>query len=249
MPDRANIARSGPLLSFALTFLREAENAGLQVRLMGSLAVEYRCSHMAGFEEAAHTPKDIDLVCTRASYEGTHRRLEGEGLTSNREIEAASEGRRAIFLSADGSLLVDLFAGELEFCHRLDVEKRIAVDAVTLPLADLLLLKLQRVELRPEDRDDVARILCQFPVGEHDGEMINVGRMREVLAGDWGFWRTATANLPSPSDPSWPAKAAERAAGIRRDLDSAPKTLRWKIRSWIGGRLKWYRDVEQPNFF
>ena len=59
---------------------------------------------------------------------------------------------------------------EMLMCHRLDFRKRISVDPRTLPLADLLLTKLQIVETNPKDMTDMATILFDHAIGEQDGE-------------------------------------------------------------------------------
>ncbi|MBI2237176.1 MAG: hypothetical protein HYU54_01440, partial [Actinobacteria bacterium] len=41
------------------------------------------------------------------------------------------------------------------------------------------------------------------------------------------------------------AVARERAAGLRRALEGAPKSLRWKVRARVGERVSWYQEPEE----
>jgi len=75
-----------------------------------------------------------------------------------------------------------------------------------------------------------------------------------LCADDWGFWRTVTGNLKLTGSylDGYPQLTAEdrqvvrqRIAELMALIDAAPKSSKWKLRSKIGERVKWYKDVEE----
>jgi hypothetical protein len=97
-------------------------------------------------------------------------------------------------------------------------------------------------------------LLREHPIGDTDTETINAGIIARTLADDWGFWRTVTGNLKLLDQEldHYSGLATEnrqvvhqRILELRKRIDDQPKTLRWKLRSNIGERVKWYKDVEE----
>ncbi len=70
---------------------------------------------------------------------------------------------------------------------------------LTLDAVDILLSKLQIVELNEKDARDIFQLLAGLPVGPASRRRRAVGldtdRFGQVLAADWGWWRTVTGNL------------------------------------------------------
>jgi hypothetical protein len=242
----------------ALDLIAQAQQSGLTVRLLGSVAVRLRfeATGMTMFTDK-RTYKDADLVCSNTDYNSVRQLVLSLGFESDRELEVATEGKRLLFRSYGHPFSFDLFVDELDFCHRLEVHDRISIDPLTLPIADLLLSKLQRVDLRPADRQDVAVLLAAFPLGDSDGDQINVMRITSLLSVDWGFCRTVLTNLQEPEpyfDHEWLEPAAiERVttslAELRKAIVAAPKTWRWKLRNLAGERISWYHTVDSTDIF
>jgi hypothetical protein len=142
---------------------------------------------------------------------------------------------------------------ELEFGARLDRLPH------TIDATDLLLSKLQIVELNAKDLHDIASLLASLPVSEGDEPgTIGLNRFGEVVRGDWGWWRTATGNLerlaagdagPAVDLEAWasecPFDAAAQARRLREFADEVPKTRRWKLRARVGERKRWYQLPEE----
>jgi hypothetical protein len=70
-----------------------------------------------------------------------------------------------------------------------------------------------------------------------------------LLARDWGFHRTATANLQALRSSAEAGNGGGRLAGDRAGallaaIDAAPKSVRWRARARLGERLQWWQDVD-----
>ena len=99
----------------------------------------------------------------------------------------------------------------LTMCHTLDFRPSFGSLPLTVDAVDVLLSKLQIVELNEKDARDILHLLSGVPVsGERarraagGGTVIDTDRFAKLLGADWGWWRTVTGNLDK-----LPALAAE----------------------------------------
>ena len=99
---------------------------------------------------------------------------------------------------------VDVLVDNLEMCHRFEFGDRLAASSPTLPLAELLLSKLQVVKINRKDVLDALVLLAEHPLGPGRRRTrratraqgaINVPRILSFTSNDWGWWRTVTGNL------------------------------------------------------
>ncbi len=131
-------------------------------------------------------------------------------------------------------------------CHDLAFSRRLVLNPQTLPAADLLLSKLQIVEMTDRDVLDTLAILSDQPMSEGDEAGINLHRVAQVCGGDWGWWRTTTVNLEKVT--TWVGglgEGREPAVRLRRFLDDVPKSPRWRARAILGDRKRWYDLPEE----
>lgn len=231
--------------------------AGLTLRLVGSMAILRRCPNHAVLASRERDYRDLDFAGRKKELRDIHDLLTRLGYVENREVFVVSEGARAIFASASNGVHVDVFYEKLDFCHAIPLDIRLQVDPATLPLAELLLGKLQIVKITEKDLVDMIALLLEHKLGERDGDTINAGRIAKLCAEDWGLWRTTTLNLEklprfaanSPKlDGDQKARVVASIDELRRRLDAEPKPLAWRIRARIGDRVKWYNEVEEIRF-
>jgi hypothetical protein len=162
---------------------------------------------------------------------------------------------------------VDVLVDRLEMCHRFDFADRLVFSRPTLPLAELLLSKLQIVKINRKDVLDALVLLAEHPLGQDDGApdsahgmgSINVPRILTFTSSDWGWWRTVTGNLEKLAQYLTTELRAEdldvgravrfdpvsQVASLRRAIDEAPKSARWKLRARVGDRVPWYAEPEE----
>jgi hypothetical protein len=135
------------------------------------------------------------------------------------------------------------------------MDKRLALDDLTLPLAELVLTKLQIVELNEKDQLDLFSLFLNYEVGSSDEEEINGRYIAEVCAEDWGLWRTCTGNLDRLSaavdldglSSGDRATVRRRLATVAQFMGERHKSLKWRARSAIGERVQWYELPEEPQ--
>ena len=176
------------------------------------------------------------------------------GYVADRQVALATDGQHRFFVHPETRLGVDVYFDQMNYCHPVVFEGRLRADPNTLPLAELLLAKMQIVQLTEKDIKDTIVLLLEHQVGDTDDETVNAGRITEVLSHDWGFWYTMTSNLEKVGerlplyaviDEEAKALVKHRIAALAERIESAPKDLRWKLRARVGTRRQWYQDVEE----
>jgi hypothetical protein len=236
----------------ARRLVEAADEAGLRVRLIGGAAVRLHGGsdlHPAFMREV----RDIDLVTGKGDGRRAEAFLEAQGYVANRTFNAMHGARRLLFYDERNARQVDVFINTFEMCHVLPVGEHLDRDPLTLPLADLLMTKLQIVTLNAKDRSDAYAIVLGHELGAGDAERIDAGRIAELCARDWGLYRTSQLNferllaaLPeSGIDDASQALVAERIAGIVTAVESTPKSVKWKARARVGDRVRWYEEPDE----
>jgi hypothetical protein len=232
-----------------------AKAEGVLLRLLGALAFHIHCPKFSYMQEMlGRTFTDIDF----ASYRQESSRITDLFTKLGYQYDArvrALFGSRLVFNETSGTNRhCDVFLDKLEFCHDVDFEGRLEVDDPTVPLAELLLEKMQIVKLNQKDAIDTIMLLREHEIGKSDDDTINADHLARLTARDWGLWKTVTMNLENV------AKTAQnfekltdqdkkdlnsKITALRSRIDGEPKTRGWKMRSQIGERKKWYRDVDE----
>lgn len=236
----------------AVALVDEAGARGQVLRLVGSTGIRLHCPPAAAALDRLGRPaKDIDVVCRHEDRKGLRRLLEERGWEVDRDLLVAMEGRRYAFRHATSGLELDVFVDRLEFCHTIELRDRLGARDVTVPVEDLLLQKLQIVRQTVTDRMDASAVLATHPVaaGSAQGpEAIDATYVAGLLARDWGFHHTATANLAALRDGAAgngaAATVAERAGALLAAIQAAPKSVRWRARARVGERMQWWQDVD-----
>jgi hypothetical protein len=235
--------------------IKASDQAGILLRVIGSLAFQMHCPQF-GYLQAAmgRAYTDIDFGAYGKQTKQVQAMMAGLGYVENREVFIASEGERAIYDKPDKGLHVDIFYEKLDFCHAIYWAGRLEVDSPTIPLAELLLEKMQIVQINEKDVIDTIMLLLEHPLGDEDKETINIKRAAMLCANDWGLWRTTTMNLDkvrqlaqgySQLTPEQKSKVVLQVDEALARLKNEPKSLAWRMRDRVGDRVKWYKDVDE----
>jgi hypothetical protein len=235
--------------------LKASDNAGIILRVIGSLAFQIHCQKF-GYLQAAmgRAYTDIDFAAYQKQTKEIQAMMAGLGYQENREVFIVSEGDRAIFERPELGLHVDVFYEKLDFSHVIHWKDRLEIDRPSIPLAEMLLEKMQIVQINEKDVIDTIMLLLEHPLGDIDNETINIKLIAEICSNDWGLWRTTTRNLEKVRRLAQGYEQLNREekglidAQVKEALkrmDQEPKSFAWRLRARVGDRVKWYKDVDE----
>ena len=229
-----------------------AEREGVALRLLGGVAVRLRAEN--GLQPAFRREyADHDFIAGKGASSATQKLFESLGYAPHTRFNAINGRERLLFFDEERNRQVDVFVGSFRMSHEIPFGKRLTLEPMTIPLAELLVTKLQIVELNEKDVRDALALFHDHPVEERDGDAINGARVAELCAADWGLWRTFTANLSSLPDylgrydlpEGGEQRIAERVERLRERIEEEPKPLKWRMRAKVGDRKRWYELPEE----
>ncbi|MGH2703212.1 MAG: hypothetical protein ACRDJ2_15735, partial [Actinomycetota bacterium] len=230
--------------------LDAADQREVVLRAVGGVAVSLRCPS-ARREPLRRGYKDLDLVGRSGEAGAIGALMADLGYQADREFNVLHGHQRLYFWDAANQRQLDVFIDNFEMCHRLDLKDRLDLERRTLPLADLLLTKLQVVELNEKDVKDAAAILADHDLAP---KAIDSERIVSLLGSDWGWWRTTTENLgklrdyaTSLGDLEEAGAITERLNRLMRRIEETPKSVKWKLRARVGERVRWYDLPEEVD--
>jgi len=240
------------LLARARQAIAAAEKRGVHLRLLGGIAVKAVCASAA---DITLPPDRLDLDF--AVY-GRQRReldnvMESLGYEPHQRFNAFHGRRRLKYSHPEEAVMMDAFVDTFHMCHQLPFANRLELHDFTIPLADLLLSKLQIVQIGERDLRDIYAILYDHELGrEGDVEEVDVDFVASICGDDWGWYKTVTMNIERSIDLVDDFLAGEqqrayvtRARQLREMIEAAPKSLRWQARARIGEARRWYDLPEE----
>jgi hypothetical protein len=238
-----------------LNALAQPENKHMVMRLIGALAFRTHCPQYGFIQDSlGRVFTDIDFASYHTFFKDITRVLPELGYEEDKMVSRLFSEFRLLFHDPVFGRHIDIFFDKLDFSHVLPLKGRLEAETLTLPLAELLLEKMQIAQINEKDVIDSIMLLREHPIGEIDRETINSKIICNLLSGDWGFWRTVTGNLKLISDylNNYSQLSDEDRRVVRSRIDellqrieAAPKSSRWKLRARVGERIKWYKDVEE----
>jgi hypothetical protein len=234
--------------------VRDANARGIPLKLIGGQAVRLLCPL---FPHRARDDQDMDFCCVSSKKRDVIDFFAEEGFLGDRKFNTLHGDRQMYFTTPDGRTSVDVIMDRLNMCHVLEFTDRIDRLPDTLDVCDLLLTKLQVVELNQKDVHDILHLLSGFEVRPGDEpRTLGLDRIGRIVADDWGWWRTVTMNLDKVAHfaeeehsdlvpASRVYEPAAQARELRGRCDDVPKPMRWKLRAKLGDRVQWYRLPEE----
>jgi len=234
----------------AVRILEAANEEGITLRLLGGLAI-YLQSPSATMNEQLKRPyKDLDFV-TLSKYGAKTKALFAKlGYTGNKTFNALHGHQRLLFYDEQNGRQVDIFIDRMQMCHNIDFRSRLDTDKRTLSLADLLLTKLQIVEVNEKDLLDVVALFVDHDVEDTD-RGINSAYISRLVSNDWGLYKTLDLNLNKVKafavERNFPEYVIKRIDTLISNMEAQTKTLAWKARAMVGERVRWYELPEEPR--
>jgi hypothetical protein len=232
-----------------------AASKNITLRAIGAVAFRIHSpGHLVIHTATGRQISDIDLVGYKKQGSEICDLMSQLGYELDKAMLILED--RYFFADKIRRVKADVFLDKLEMCHTIDFSRRLDLDYPTVPLAELLLEKLQIVQIESKDIIDVAMLLSDHALGSGEKDAIDRGYIARLLATDWGFYYTATTNLSKISEavnqiPSIEQSDKERIADnikqLTAEVEAQPKSLGWKARARVGTKRKWYRDVSTPD--
>lgn len=232
--------------------IEQASQRGITIRLLGGLAVKFHCPSAMHRALERHYP-DIDFVITRAYSKEIPKFMTYLGYEPNEKFNILNGEFRMLFYDQTSKRQIDIFMQDFHMCHRVPISRRLTVEEITIPLAELLLTKLQIVQLNEKDLLDIMALLLDHPLGEKDVETINLKVIANLTSQDWGLYKTTSLSLQKTIDfvDTRDMKGEEkkiirsRTQELQRAIEQSPKSVKWKLRAAIGEKIQWYDLPEE----
>ncbi len=270
----AALTRHEQLMAEARRIIDAGNDRGVTLRLTGGLAVRHYAIDLE-FAERHYSDIDlIGLKRQAADVGGVFRDLgylENQHVsmaTANGQLQffmparslesRAHMGKRGHALPVISAIPpsdhIDVFLDAMRMDHAIDFRGRLEINTYAIDPADLFLSKLQIVNLNEKDAHDIITLCKDVYVDfrPHPG-VLDLQHVAEVCGSDWGLYIDVMSNVDTVIDHISDYDLSPRdAARVRRTLELAQdmmtehsKTLRWRLRSRIGKRLRWYSEVEE----
>jgi hypothetical protein len=243
----------------ALGLARGASEAGLGLKLLGGLAVRVICPD---FPPRLRAGQDMDFACMGKGRKKVVDYLERSGCQPDRRFNNLN-GDRQMYFNAPSGRPIDVMVDRLTMCHTLDFRPSFDRLPYTVDAIDVLLSKLQIVELNEKDAWDIFHLLSGVPIsqagqaGQSGTAVLDTDRFARLLGTDWGWWRTVTGNLaklpalaqdkPQLLPPGAEHDPLAQASALEEVAQAAPKGVKWKLRSNVGDRVRWYELPEEVD--
>ncbi len=230
--------RNDQLIAYAKEIIDATARKNLTMRVMGGAAVYIACESIATHPTLAREIGDIDFVAARRDFDALAAVFAAMGW------ELRGKTDRAWTFEKEG-VGADIYDARYRDDHRIDFTARLALASPTLPLADLLLTKLQRKKFGEKEIKDVIALLLDHRVarGEAEGLVLSAVEgqidhlyIAQVTRGDWSLWTTVYDNtialeslLEKYLEPEEAQLVWRRIELIQGDMDLQRKKLPWLL--------------------
>ena len=233
--------------------IESATGSGVVLRVLGGVAVCLQAP-----DEKPLLPRkvgDIDVATRQGGKRGVTEVLTAAGYEADEHFNAFHGSSRLLFYDEANGRKLDVFIGDFSMCHVIPIADRLELDPRTVPLAELVLTKLQIVQLNERDQRDIYNLLYHHEMRAGDSSEIEVDYIASLCARDWGLWRTTKTTvercLTNMESYGLDPEAADRIRGRLKTLwqrvEEAPKSTKWKLRSRVGDRVRWYEEPEEQT--
>ena len=241
----------------AKRILDAAKEGGIILRLFGGVAVKYHCPS-AMHRSLLRAYPDLDFFGKGKQGREIRKLFTNLGYEPNQRFNALHGATRLIFEDAKNQRVVDIFLDVFRMCHTLHLGDRLTLDDYTIPVSDLLLTKLQVVEINDKDIRDLIAILKDHDVVDQvtsgEKEVIDAGYISALCSDDWGLCKTISLTLRKlltflpkyELEPEAKLSLETRINILLHAIETAPKSFKWKLRDKVGEKKRWYDLPEVP---
>lgn len=236
----------------AKRIIEVARQKNISLKLFGGVSFFFRCPS-AKHRALQRNYVDIDFMGHAKQSKEIKQLFEELGYVPRDRFNAMQGYRRLIFNDIEHQRRIDIFLDVFEMCHKFSFKDRLDVDPFTISLADMLATKLQIVEINQKDLKDLGSMFMDHDVGTDDApEVINGAYLSKLCADDWGVYKTFVINLDRlvatmneyGLEEGERRVVDERAMRLKKMIEDAPKSFKWKMRARVGEKVQWYELPE-----
>ncbi|MCU0851854.1 MAG: hypothetical protein MUC90_01155 [Thermoplasmata archaeon] len=237
----------------ATRIVDRARDRGVQLRLMGGLAVRMHCSN-PDFCERKYS--DIDLIGLSSQGEMIEAVFRDLGYEPDKEFNVLHGTQRLKYEDHFNNRHAEVFLDKFRMDQTLDFRGRLEIHPYTISLSDLFITKIQVVKMDEKDFHDLFSLLRENKIGVDDREgVINARYVAQMCAHDWGLYHTVLRNLDRLTEFYDHFKLDQRERDsmdrkiwiIRLMIIEEPKGPIWKARDRVGERLPYFDEVEREG--
>ncbi len=218
------------LVAFTKELTNAASKKNILLRVLGGVAIYMTCPSIAGHATLQRSFKDADLVAARSDFDALVELFKTHG------AKMRTREPSQIVFDKEGSE-IELSDTDFREDYALDLSERLPLVSPTLPLADLLLIKLQRREFKEKDIQDAIALLLDHRVAREEAEeQISHAYIAQMTRGNWRRFHTVydntiilESNLPKYLEPEEAQLVWRRIELIQGEMDRQPKSLGWMV--------------------
>ena len=243
-------------LDEARRLIDEAQKQGLILRVMGPIALHfYFPEHIDLYRGMERLGDRVFTDIDYASYGKNRGKIvpffEKQGYELEKRAAMMSGGNRHIYFG-NRIPMIDVFFDKLDYNHPINYQGRLELHPHCVSLTDLLLQKLQIVNINDKDLKDAMLLLIGAPLGETDTNQINLRYLAKLMSEDWGFYYTSLMNLNKVQAAVYgvPVLSEQdrilikgKAETLIKIIENEPKSGKWKGRAKTGTSKIWYKEV------
>lgn len=220
------------LVELGTALVNEADAEGVALRMIGGIAIYARCPSMETNSKLQRVNADLDFMVAEKDWVRV-----GEIFTARGFLKKEESAREQHFVKDD--VTIEVSHPHFREHFEIDFSARLHVTPLTLPLVDLLLMKLARVNFKEKDIQDSAALLVDHRVTNEgdEEEEINRTRLYQVANSEYRLWKTVfdnTVTLEKTFDkylePEEAQLAWRRTELLQEVLDGKNHSLGW----WAG---------------
>jgi hypothetical protein len=222
------------LAALANHLIDVAAQKNIPLRVLGGVAIYMTCSSIETHPTLQRTFKDLDFVAAQKDFDAIAPLLVAQGLMLR------TREQNLLVFDNEG-VEIEVTAPDYREDHRINLTARLTLSSPTLPLADLLLVKLQRVKFAEKDVQDSVALLLDHRVGRGEDEVqIDREYIAKLTAKQWGLFTTAYANsitlekvLDKYLEPEEAQLVWRRIELLQEGMDREPKSFGWMVNQFI----------------
>jgi predicted regulator of Ras-like GTPase activity (Roadblock/LC7/MglB family) len=243
-------SQSSMLMDEVHSIITVAQQKGTVLRATGDAAIRLHCPSASRLKPTLDD-KVLDLVGRRKQATQINNIFKSLGYQPEVRFNSLHGDQRLRYVHSEKKLGIEVYLDALNMYHNLNVGDRLNLDEKTIPLADLLLWKLQNVEPNDEILKSIFIIVCDHELGGMgEPDKIDTTRILNLCANDWGWYKTVTINLDKSLN--WATSFSdvnssvfiERVHRLMQLIEETPKTTGWQLRARIGESVRWYETPE-----